>query len=97
MDVLATVLPIVIDILLITLLVVSIILVIKCIYIINKAKRIVDNVETKVISLYGVFNVVNIISDRMESISMSIINFFEGLIMKFIKKDKEGEDENEEE
>ena len=89
MDVLATVLPIVIDILLITLLVVSIILVIKCIYIINKAKKIVDNVETKVNSLNGVFNVVNIISDRMESISMSIINFFEGLIMKFIKKDKE--------
>ena len=91
MDVLNTALPRVVNILLIVLLVVSIILVIKCIYLINKAKSIVSNVEQKVNSLNGIFNVMNIVSDKVEAISMSVVNFFEGLLMKFIKKDKDEE------
>ena len=52
-------LPIIINSLIIILLIVVIILVIKCIYVIDATKRVLDNVESKVNSLNGLFSIID--------------------------------------
>lgn len=95
MEILTTLLPVIIDILLIVLLIVGIILVIKCIYIIDKARSIMLNVEEKVNSLNSLFNLVGTVSDKvsggLEYIITSIEKFFIRLLHK--KKDEKLDEE----
>lgn len=96
MEILSSVLPIVIDILLIVLLTVGIILLIKCIYIIDKAKAILLNVEEKVNSLNSLFSVITLISDRVSLVTDKVASFIENFILKLFKgKETDKLDEEE--
>lgn len=97
MEILETILPIVIDILLVVLLVVGIIIGIKCIYIMDKAKAIILNVEEKVNSLNALFSVVSLVNDKIAFITEKTSSVIEKLVTKFFKKhDKDEYDEEDE-
>lgn len=91
MEVLNTILPIIIDVLLIVLLVVGIILVIKCIYIIDKTKSVVTNIEEKVNSLNSLFAIVSLVNDKISGAADTIISWIEGFIVKLFNKSEEDE------
>ena len=86
MEVLTQVLPIVIDILLIILITVGIILLIKCIYVIDKAKDVMLNVEEKVNSLNALFNIVAIFNDKVALLSDKVYGIIEAIIDRFSRK-----------
>lgn len=97
MEILNNVLPIVIDILLVVLLTVGIILIIKCIYLIDKAKSLVLNVEEKVNSLNSLFSLVSIVSDKVSMAGERIVSKIESLILRwFTKKTNDEVDEEDE-
>ena len=93
MEVLTTVLPIIIDVLLIALLIVGIILVIKCIYIIDKAKAVVLNIEEKVNSLNSLFTIISMVNDKISGLTEKIIVCVESLILKLFKRSSEEDEE----
>ncbi len=97
MEILETVLPIVINILLIVLITVGIILGIKCISVLNKAKSIMLNVEGKVNSLNSLFYLIDMINAKVTSLTEKVIDITSDAITKiFNKKDKEVESSEEE-
>ncbi len=97
MEVLTQVLPIVIDVLLIVLITVGIILIIKCIYVIDKAKSIMLNVEEKVNSLNALFNIVTVFNEKVALLSDKVYGIIEAIVDKFSrKKDLDDEEEIEE-
>ena len=74
----------------IILLVVLIILGIRLIQILNKVDRVVDNVEEKVNSLNGVFDVVNKATDTLALVGESVVGTIAGFVSRiFNKKNKE--------
>lgn len=87
MEVLNTVLPVIIDVLLIVLLASGIILIIKCIYIIDKAKSLVMDVQEKVNSLNSLFTVISLVNDKMTGVAETLIAWIESLFSKLFKKD----------
>lgn len=89
MEVLNTVLPIIIDVLLIVLLASGIILIIKCIYIIDKAKSLVMDVQEKVNSLNSIFTVISLVNDKITSVAENLIAWVESLFSKLFKKDND--------
>lgn len=97
MEILSSVLPVVIDILLIVLLTVGIILLIKCIYIVDKTKAILLNVEEKVNSLNSIFAVINTVSTRFSLIADKTVGFIENFILKLFKGKKDDEFDCEDE
>ena len=75
------------------LLVVLIILGIRLIQILNKVDRVVDNVEEKVNSLNGLFDVVNKASDTLALVGESVVGTVAGFVSRiFNKKLKKEED-----
>ena len=88
MDGLMQVFPIMMYVLGSILLVVTIILVIKLIYTVDKANEILDNVEAKVKTLDGFFNAINMTSSAISSIGDRIIGAVAGLLGKFKRKKK---------
>ena len=66
----------------------------------NRVESIVDDVDEKVRSLNGIFNVVDAVTDKLsaltEVISDSIILFVKGLFKRKRKKLKEESEEEEE-
>lgn len=93
MEILAEILPIAINILLIVLLTVGIILLIKCIYIIDKAKAILQNVEDKVNSLNSIFKLIDLVNDQIAAATDRIVSFFENILMKIFKKEEKAQEE----
>lgn len=94
MEVLTQVLPIVIDCLLIVLITVGIILLIKCIYVIDKAKAVILDVEEKVNSLNALFNIVAVFNDKIALLSDKVYGVIEAIIDRFSKrKDLDVDDE----
>ena len=92
-----TFLPLVIYILLIILLVVGIILGIKTIITMNKVEKVVDNVNEKVESLNGLFQIVDFTTDKLVSITDKVIDGVSSLASKlFFRKKKNKEDETDE-
>lgn len=91
METLATVLPIIIDVLLIVLLIAGIILLVKCIYIIDKAKSVILNVEEKVNSLNSLFSIIGMISDKVSGATEKAISYVENIFIKLFRKTKEEE------
>ena len=88
METLATVLPIIIDVLLIVLLIAGIILLVKCIYIIDKAKSVILNVEEKVNSLNSLFSIIGMISDKVSGATEKAIISVENFLIKLFRKNK---------
>ena len=77
----------------IILLIVLIILGIRLIQILNKVEKVVDNVEEKVNSLNGVFDVVNKATDTLALVGESVVGTIAGFVSKiFNKKIKKEED-----
>lgn len=91
MEILNTVLPIIIDVLLIVLLISGIILIIKCIYIIDKVKAIALNVEEKVNSLNSIFAIVQLVSDKVSGVTEKCVNFIESWLIKLFNRNDEEE------
>jgi len=86
---LQTFLPLVIYVLLIVLLIVGIILGIKAIQMINKVDKVVDDVNDKVQTLNGFFNLVDFTTDKIVSITDKVVEGVSGLIGNiFFKKKK---------
>lgn len=77
------------------LLVVLIILSIKCIYLLDKVNNIVDNVDKKVNSLNGLFNIIDLTTDRLSVLSDKVIDVVTLAVRKIFnrKRKEDGEDE----
>lgn len=86
---LETVLPIILYILGILLLVVLIILGVRLIQILDRAEKVIDNVEEKVNSLNGLFYVIDKTTSSIDLISTKVVSSIVNLISKIFGKDKE--------
>lgn len=97
MDFWLSFLPIIIYVLLIILLIIGIILGIKSIITINKVEKVVDDVNEKVESLNGLFQIVDFTTDKLVSITDKVVDgissFASRLFFKKKKKKEEKEDE----
>ena len=92
-------LPVKIYILLIELIVIGIIIGLRAIETMKKVDKVVDNVNDKVESLNGLFNIVDFTTDKISLITDKVVDgasHFIGSIFKK-KKKKDYEDEEEEE
>ena len=98
MEILQTVLPIIIDVLLIVFLVICIILGIKSIKVMDKFNALADDAKEKLDSLNGLFNIVTLVSTKTTAIAEKTYDFFDGLIEKLFKgkKKKKVRDEEDE-
>ena len=76
------------------LLIVLIILGIKLIITMDKIKKLVDNINTKVDSLHGLFSVIDFTTDKLTNIGDKVVEAITYFIKKFSKK-KEEEIDNE--
>ena len=89
MDFWLSFLPIVIYVLLIILLIIGIILGIKSIITINKVEKVVDDVNEKVESLNGLFQIVDFTADKLVSITDKVVDGVSTLASKlFFRKKK---------
>jgi len=99
MDFWLSFLPIIIYILLIIILIIGIILGIKSIITINKVEKVVDDVNEKVESLNGLFQIVDFTTDKLVTITDRIVDGVSSLASKIffrkkvkkIRKDEEDE------
>ena len=98
MEVLQTVLPILVDILLIVFLVVCIILGIKCIGVVDKANKLVEDAQNKLNTLNGLFSAITLISTKINFITEKTYGFLDKLINNLFngKKKKKVRDEEDE-
>lgn len=93
-------LPICIYILLIFLLIVGIILGVRLIGTINKVDDILDNVNGKVNSLNGLFDIIDFTTDKVSLFTDRAVNLLAGFVGRMIKrrrKRKETEEDEEDE
>lgn len=98
MDFWLSFLPIIIYILLIIILIIGIILGIKSIITINKVEKVVDDVNEKVESLNGLFQIVDFTTDKLVSITDRVVDGISLLASKvFFKKKKNRKDETKDE
>lgn len=79
-------LPAVVNVLLIILLVVGIVLGVRLINTLNRINELVDNVEAKVNSLNGMFNIINFATNKISTMSERVVEGVNGLIKRFGKK-----------
>lgn len=88
-DFLQVFLPIIIYILLIIILIIGIILGVKSIKTITKVEKVVDDVNDKVQSLNGFFNLIDYTTDKLVSVTDRVVDGISGVIGKlFFKKKK---------
>lgn len=100
MDFWLSFLPIIIYILLIIILIIGIILGIKSIITINKVEKVVDDVNEKVESLNGVFQIIDFTTDKLVTITDRVVDGLSTLASKVffkkkVKKIKREENEDE--
>ncbi len=95
MDTLLEVLPVIIYFLLIIFLVVGIILGIKSISAMNKAEKLIDNVNEKMDSITPLFGLLDFATDRISSLTDTIVDFFSGFLGKMFMKSKRKEKDDE--
>lgn len=97
LNMLQSVLPIIIYILLIILLIVGIILGVRSIQTLKRIDKVVDNVNDKVQSLNGIFNVIDFTTDKIVSITDKVVegisNLFGNIFFRNKKKKKEIEED----
>lgn len=92
---LQTFLPIIIYFLLIILLIVGIILGIRSIQTLNKIDKVVDDVNDKVQTLNGFFNLIDFTTDKIVSITDKVVEGVGGLIGSIFKRKNKSNDEEE--
>lgn len=96
MEFLLQFLPIIIYILLIIILVIGIILGIKSISTLNKVEKVVADVNEKVQSLNGIFNIIDFTTDKIALVTDKVVDTVSGFFTKlFISKKRKGEDIDE--
>ena len=99
METLSTVMPIILYTLTSILVLILIVLSIKIIYTIDKINAIVDDVNKKVKSLNGFFNVIDMITDKVALLSDRTVDFISNLFTKVLssrkKNNNKGEENNE--
>ena len=94
LETLSHVLPIFIYILLIGLIIIGIIIGIKIIITMNKVEKVIDNIEGKVNSLNGLFNIIEVTSGKLTYAYDKVISFITSIVEKVFIKRKEREDED---
>lgn len=100
-DILQVYLPIVIYVLLIILIIVGIILGIRLLGAMDKVDEILENVEGKVNSLNGLFNVIDFTTDKISNFSDRVVDLVSGLFYRVSsfassrRKKKEKDDDYE--
>lgn len=94
---LQTFLPIIIYILLIILLIVGIILGIRSIQTLNKVDKVVDDVNDKVQSLNGLFNLIDYTTDKIVSVTDKVVDGVSGFIGTLFSGRRRKNDVDEEE
>ena len=87
-------LPICVYILLIILIIVGIILGVRLIDLIDRANNILDDVETKVESLNGIFNLIDFTTNKVEGFTSKAVDLSGKLIKRVLKK-KNNKEEDE--
>ena len=92
---LQTFLPIVIYILLIVLLIIGIILGIRSIQTLNKVDKVVDDVNDKVQSLNGFFNLIDYTTDKIVSVTDRVVDGVSGFLGTLFGRNKKNDDEEE--
>lgn len=98
MDFWLSFLPIIIYILLIIILVIGIILGVKSISTIKKVEKVVDDVNNKVESLNGLFQIVDFTTDKIVSLTDKVVDGFSSLATRlFFRKKENKREENEDE
>lgn len=95
MEVLGNVLPVLLYFLGSILLIVLIILGIKLIQTIDKANALLDDVENKVKTLNGFFNMVDSVSGTLSVVGERIVDNVTGLISSFLHKRRKKKEEKE--
>jgi len=99
LETLSTVMPIILYTLTSILVLILIVLSIKIIYTIDKINAIVDDVNKKVKSLNGFFNVIDMITDKVALLSDRTVDFISNLFTKVLssrkKNNNKGEENNE--
>lgn len=93
MDVLNAILPVLLYIFGIILLIVLIILGIRMIQILDKVDRVVDNVEEKVNSFNGFFEVLDKTGYGISVIGDKVINLFSSMLAKIFNRNKKDEED----
>lgn len=92
---LQTVLPLIIYVLLIILLVIGIILGVRSIQTLNKVDKVVEDVNDKVQSLNGFFNIIDFTTDKIVSVTDKVVEGVSGLIGRVFKRKNTKNDEEE--
>ena len=95
METLNTVLPVLVYLLLSALLVVLIILGIKLIKTVDRTNEILDNVEGKINSFNGLFDVVDRFTDSLGVVSGKMIEGITGLISRIFKRKEKIKEEKD--
>ena len=97
MEYLSELLPIIIYVLLIVLIILLIIFSVKAIKALDKVQSVVDDVDKKVKTLDGFFNIVGLASDKISYIGDKVSNAISSGIEKIFKSKKKEEEEIEDE
>jgi len=92
---LQTFLPICVYFLLIILIIVGIILGVRLIDLIERANSVLDNVEGKVNSLNGFFNILDFTTNKVEGFTARVFDLSSKLVKKALKNKKNKEDDYE--
>ncbi|MCI8460411.1 MAG: hypothetical protein HFE81_03335 [Bacilli bacterium] len=92
MEFLSVFLPIILYIVAIILLIILIVLGIKCIAILDKIDRVVDNIEEKVNTFNGALSIIGKVSDGIASIGDSVIFGITSAVSKIFNKVKSKEE-----
>ena len=90
---LQTSLPLIVYFLLIILIIVGIILGIRAIQVLNKVDKVVDDVNDKVQTLNGFFNLIDFTTDKIVSITDKVVDGVSGFIGKVFKRKDEIDEE----
>ncbi len=91
---LQTSLPIIVYVLLIILIIVGIVLGIRAIQVLNKVDKVVDDVNDKVQTLNGFFNLIDFTTDKIVSITDKVVDGVSGLIGRIFKRKDEIDEED---
>ena len=98
MDFWLSFLPIIIYILLIILLVVGIILGVNAVITVKKVEKVVDDVNDKVESLNGLFQIIDFTTDKLVGLTDKVVDGVSTLVSKlFFRKKKKIEEDSEDE
>ena len=94
-DFLTTFLPILVNILLVVLIIIGIILGIRFIQTLNRVDKVVDDVNDKIQTLNGFFNLIDYTTDKVMSFTDTVVDTFSNLFGRFFKRRHVKEDEEE--